>query len=168
MIGSKRLVAMIIRQCVTCKKLRGHFKIQKISDLPEDRLHPGPPFTFIGIDTFGPWPIIHRKTRGGSAQQKRWAILFTCLVSRAIHIEVTEELSSSSFINAFRRFIALRGNVKLVRSDRGTNFIGAIQDLASVLNFLKMAQSTRLFLGMEQFRSLTLLMLHTLVDHGKE
>jgi hypothetical protein len=101
-IGSKRLVAMIIRQCVTCKKLRRHFKIQKMSDLPEDRLHPGPPFTFIGIDTFGPWPIIHRKTRGGSAQQKRWAILFTCLVSRAIHIEVTEELSSSSFINAFR------------------------------------------------------------------
>ena len=139
-----------------------------MSYLPEDRLHPGPPFTFIGIDTFGPWPIIHRKTRGGCAQQKRWAILFTCLVSRAIHIEVTEKLSSSSFINAFRRFIALRGNVKLVRSDRGTNFIGAIQDLASVLNFLKMAQSTRLFLGMEQFGSLTLLMLHTLVDHGKE
>lgn len=110
-IGSKRLVAMIIRQCVTCKKLRGYFKIQKMSDLPEDRLHPGPPFTFIGIDTFGPWPIIHRKTRGGSAQQKRWTILFTCLVSRTIHIEVTEELSSTSFINAFRRFIALRGNV---------------------------------------------------------
>ena len=134
-IGSKRLVAMIIRQCVTCKKLRGHFKIQKISDLPEDRLHPGPPFTFIGIDTFGPWPIIHRKTRGGCAQQKRWAILFTCLVSRAIHIEVTEKLSSSSFINAFRRFIALRGNVKLVRSHRGTNFIGAIQDLGISAEF---------------------------------
>ena len=134
-IGSKRLVAMIIRQCVTCKKLRGHFKIQRMFDLPEYRLHPGPPFTFIGIDTFGPWPIIHRKTRGGCAQQKRWAILFTCLVSRAIHIEVTEKLSSSSFINACRRFIALRGNVKLVRSHRGTNFIGAIQDLGISAEF---------------------------------
>ena len=52
------------------------------------------------------------------------------------HIEVTEELSSASFINAFRRFIALRGNAKLaVRSDRGANFIGAIQDLGISAEF---------------------------------
>ena len=52
------------------------------------------------------------------------------------HIEVTEELSSASFINTFRRFIALRGNAKLaVRSDRGANFIGAIQDLGISAEF---------------------------------
>ena len=50
-------------------------------------------------------------------------------------IEVTEELSSASFINAFRRFIALRGNAKIVRSDRGANFIGAIQDLGISAEF---------------------------------
>ncbi|CAC5390540.1 unnamed protein product [Mytilus coruscus] len=127
-IGSKRLVSTIIRQCVTCKKLRGQFKVQKMSDLPEDRLTPGPPFTFVGIDTFGPYQIIHRKTRGSSINQKGRAILFTYLVSRAIHIEVIEEMSSASFINAYRRFIAIRGSVKLLRSDRGTNFVGAIQD----------------------------------------
>ncbi|XP_061182346.1 uncharacterized protein LOC133190670 [Saccostrea echinata] len=38
-------------------------------------------------------------------------------------------MSSSCFINALRRFIALRGPVKLFRSDRGTNFIGAVEDL---------------------------------------
>ena len=35
-------------------------------------------------------------------------------------------MSSSCFINALRRFVALRGSVKLLRSDRGTNFIGAV------------------------------------------
>ncbi|XP_071122566.1 uncharacterized protein [Mytilus edulis] len=136
-IGRKRLVSTIIRQCVTCKKLRGQFKVQKMSDLPEDRLTPGPPFTFVGIDTFGPYQIIHRKTRGSSINQKRWAILFTCLVSRAIHIEVIEEMSSASFINAYRRFIAIRGSVKLIRSDRGTNFVGAIQDLGITAEFIE-------------------------------
>ena len=50
-------------------------------------------------------------------------------MSRAVHIEVIEELSASSFINSLRRFISLRGPVKLIRSDRGTNFVGAVNEL---------------------------------------
>ena len=100
-----------------------------MADLPSDRLTPGPPFSSIGVDTFGPWEVVTRKTRGGAANSKRWAILFTCLVTRAIHIEVVEELSSSGFINALRRFTSIRGPVKLIRSDRGTNFVGAADQL---------------------------------------
>jgi len=50
-------------------------------------------------------------------------------VTRGVHIEVVEELSSSSFINALRRFTAIRGPVKEYRSDRGTNFVGSTDDL---------------------------------------
>eukprot|EP00105_Crassostrea_gigas_P022480 XP_011442016.1 PREDICTED: uncharacterized protein LOC105338534 [Crassostrea gigas] len=100
-----------------------------MADLPLDRLTPGPPFTSVGLDVFGPWPVVTRKTRGGSAQNKRWAVLFSCLTTRAVHIEVIEDMSSSCFINALRRFVALRGPVKLFRSDKGTNFIGAVNDL---------------------------------------
>lgn len=101
-----------------------------MSDLPDDRLIPGQhPFTSVGVDIFGPWDVITRKTRGSSANSKRWAALFTCLVIRAVHIEVLVEMSSSSFINALRRFTAIRGKVKLFRSDRGTNFVGAIDPL---------------------------------------
>ncbi|XP_052062914.1 uncharacterized protein LOC127702663 [Mytilus californianus] len=128
-VGAKRLISSIIHKCVTCRKLRGKTEYQIMSDLPEDRLEPSPPFTNVGIDTFGPWTIVSRKTRGGYANSKRWAILFTCLVTRAIHIELIEEMSSSAFINAVRRFAAIRGQVKIFRSDRGTNFIGAIDDL---------------------------------------
>lgn len=83
-------------------------------------------FTNIGLDVFGPWHVITRKTKGGAANSKRWALLFTCLCTRAMHIEVIEEMTSSSFINALKRFIAIRGNVKIIRSDRGTNFVNDV------------------------------------------
>ena len=57
---------------------------------------------------------------------------FTCLAIRAVHIEVIEDMSSSCFINALRRFIAIRGKVKQFRSDRGTNFVGAVDILSSI------------------------------------
>ena len=127
--GAKRLIQSFIHRCVTCRKLRGTLEIQKMADLPSDRLEPGPPFCNVGIDAFGPWHVVTRKTRGGSAQSKRWAILFSCLTTRAVHIEVVEEMSSSAFINALRRFVAIRGKVKIFRSDRGTNFVGSTDHL---------------------------------------
>ena len=71
-----------------------------MADLPKDRLDPSPPFSYVGLDIFGPWSVVFRRTRGGVANQKRWAILFTCLTTRAVHIEVIEGRSRSSFINA--------------------------------------------------------------------
>ncbi|XP_048751486.2 uncharacterized protein LOC125663228 [Ostrea edulis] len=127
--GVKRLVASIIYKCVKCRKLRGKLQYQIMADLPADRLDPSPPFTNVGVDAFGPWAIVSRKTRGGSANSKRWGILFTCLVTRAVHIELVEAMSSSAFINAVRRFTAIRGQVKTFRSDQGSNFIGAVDDL---------------------------------------
>jgi hypothetical protein len=49
--------------------------------------------------------------------------------TRAVNIEVIESRSTSSFINALRRFTAIRGPMRLLRSDRGTNFIGACKEL---------------------------------------
>lgn len=128
-IGGKKLISSILHKCVTCRKLRGKQEHQKMSDLPPDRLQPSPPFTYVGVDTFGPWTVVARRTRGGQSLNKRWAILFTCLNTRAIHIEVVEDMGASGFINALRRFISIRGKVQEFRSDQGTNFVGSIDDL---------------------------------------
>ncbi|XP_061923831.1 uncharacterized protein LOC133663402 isoform X2 [Entelurus aequoreus] len=130
-VGAKRCIGKVINKCVTCKKLRGKFEEQIMSDLPVDRLQLEPPFSYVGLDIFGPWEVFTRRTRGGQANSKRWAVLFTCLCTRAVHIEVVEEMSSSSFINALRRFFALRGPAKQLRSDCGTNFIGAHKDITT-------------------------------------
>ena len=127
-IGGKRLVSSVIHQCAICRKLRVKRAVQKMVDLPSDRLEPSPPLTQVGVDTFGPWPVVTRRTRGGQATNKRWRILFTCLTTRAIHIEVVEELSSSSCINAIRRLYSVRWPSKIFRSNCGTNFIGCSKE----------------------------------------
>ncbi|KAI7789378.1 hypothetical protein IRJ41_019889 [Triplophysa rosa] len=128
-IGGKRLVSSVIHKCVTCRKLRGKLEDHMMADLPSDRLTPEPPFTTVGLDVFGPWSIMTRRTRGGCAESKRWAVLFTCMSTRAVHIELIETMSMDSFINALRRFFSVRGPAKLLRSDRGTNFVGACKQL---------------------------------------
>ncbi|XP_052787345.1 uncharacterized protein LOC128222405 [Mya arenaria] len=127
--GGKKQVSSYIYSCVLCRKLRSKSQTQLMADLPADRLTPAPPFTYVGVDVFGPWNVVTRKTRGGQSTNKRWAVLFTCLTIRAVHVELVEEMSSSAFINALRRFISIRGNVLQFRSDRGTNFVGATSDL---------------------------------------
>lgn len=128
-IRGNKLVSSLIHKCVLCKKLRGKLETQKLSDLPTDRVSVDPPFTHTGLDVFGPWSVVTRRTRGGSAENKSWAVMFSCLSTRAVHLELIESMSTSSFINAFRRFLAVRGPVQHLRSDRGTNFIGACREL---------------------------------------
>ena len=130
-IGGKRLVNRVIYRCFRCRKQRGRLQNQKMADLPTERLTPAPPFTYVGLDVFGPWQVTTRRTRGGAAQSKRWAVIFTCLTVRAIHIELIESMDTSSFINALRRFFAIRGPAIQLRSDNGTNFVGAWNELGA-------------------------------------
>ena len=56
-------------------------------------------------------------------------MIFACLTTRAIHIELAGDLSTDSFLLALRKFISRRGYVKVMRSDNGTNFVGANNEL---------------------------------------
>ena len=129
LIGGHDTVTKVIGACIPCKKLRGPPLKQRMADLLHDRTEVCPPFTNVGFDVFGPWAVQTRKTRGGAPNAKRWGLVFTCLSSRAIHIEVLEAMDASAFICGLRRFFALRGLVKLLRCDRGTNFFRAKTEL---------------------------------------
>ena len=130
-IGGTSSVSRYILSCIRCRKLRGPAQSQKMSDLPEDRLHQAPPFTYCAVDYFGPW-IIKEKRK----ELKRYGVLFTCMASRAIHLEVAHSLETDSFINALRRFICRRGPIRQMRSDQGTKFVGAKNELEEALNEL--------------------------------
>lgn len=133
LVGGKRCISSVLHKCITCRKLRGSAERQKMADLPKERLCVAPPFSHVGLDVFGPWNVTARRTRGGQAQSKRWALLFTCMGTRAVHIEVIESMDSSSCINAMRRFFAIRGPAKTLHSDCGTNFVGATKELGFVM-----------------------------------
>ena len=99
-------------------------------DLPPDRVTPGmPPFSFVGVDYFGPFTV-----KRGRCSVKRYGVFFTCLVLRAIHIEVFHTLDTSSFINALGRFIARRSAVIEICSNNATNFVGAEKELKLLIN----------------------------------
>jgi len=104
-----------------------------MADLPQDRTEASPPFTSVGFDIFGPWTIQTRRKRGGAANSKRWGLVFTCLASRAVHIEVLEAMDASAFVCALRRFFALRGPAAILRCDNGTNFVGGKSELDDAL-----------------------------------
>ena len=119
------LVRQVIGRCVQCKKRQGQTLDQKMADLPRARVEVDqPPFTNTGIDYFGPISVKYRR-----GTVKRWGCLFTCMVTRAVHIEVAHDMSADSFLMAFHRFVARRGKPSVVYSDNGTNFTAAEKEL---------------------------------------
>ena len=123
-LGANAVVRRIIHKCVTCRKLRGKFGDQKMSDLPKERCCEAALFTHCGVDMFGPFIIRERRSN-----LKQYCALFTCFASRAVHIEVTCTMETDSFIQALRRFMARRGKVRSIRSDNGTNLVGTVTNL---------------------------------------
>ena len=106
-----------------------------MADLPKDRCIEAPPFTHCGVDMFGPFVIRERRS-----DLKQYCALFTCFASRAVHIEVANAMDTDSFIQALRRFIARRGTVRSIRSDNGTNFVGASNELKKALDEMNQEQ----------------------------
>lgn len=123
--GVKSAIRKMLARCVTCRRLHSSTGKQMMADLPSDRVMPDdPPFTRVGVDYFGPFMV-----KRGRSLVKKYGVIFTCLAIRAVHIEVASSLDTDSCLNAIRRFVARRGQVKVLRSDNGTNFVAAEREL---------------------------------------
>ena len=122
----RKVINRLLNNCVTCRRLRAQCETPQMADLPLERMTPTPPFTAVGLDVFGFFMLANGpRTRKNASLRKCWVLLCTCLASRAVHLEILPSMDTPTFINAFKRFTALRGPCKLIRSDQGTNFIGA-------------------------------------------
>ena len=131
-IGATSIVRRVLGKCVECRRRAAQPCEQQMAQLPEDRVTPGgAAFKHVGVDYFG--PFLAKRGRG---TVKRYGCLFTCLTSRAVHIEVAHSLSTSSFMNCLSRFMARRGRPEVLRSDNGTNFVGADRELREAVSNL--------------------------------
>ena len=96
-----------------------------MADLPKDGLQPDkPPFFHVGADYFRPFFV-----KRGRSTVIRYGVIFTCLVTRAVHMEIAHSLDTDSCLNAIWRFICRRGQVSIIRSDNGTHFGAAEREL---------------------------------------
>ncbi|CAB3230674.1 unnamed protein product [Arctia plantaginis] len=125
-------VKVVVARCQHCRVQRAQPNPPKMGDLPLVRLTTTRrAFVNCGIDYFGPMEITI-----GRRREKRWGVLFTCLTTRAVHLELAASLSSDSAILALRRLIARRGQPAIILSDCGTNFVGANKELRAALRGL--------------------------------
>ena len=126
-MGGKRTVKHYIRSlCMTCRNRNANPAAQLMAPLPMARVEAGNrPYTNTAVDYFGPVLI-----KQGRNELKRYGCIFTCLATRAIHLEVAEDLTTEAFLMAYRRFLALTGEAtRVMFSDNGSNFVGAYAEL---------------------------------------
>ena len=112
--------------------------------LPEFRIESAHPFSYTGVDYFG--PLYTCSVDGGLA--KVWVLLVTCATSnsRAVHLELVSNMTSEQFLIAFKRFTSRKGMTGCIRSDNAKTFkataglLGKLFETTEVRDYLREKQ----------------------------
>lgn len=114
------------RDCITCIRNKPVTLEQIMAGLPADRVRPGRPFETTGVDYAGPFNVKYVDKDGQPILiVKAWLVVFVCLKTRAVHLDMVNDLKSSSFIACYEEFVSRRGRCYKMYSDNGTSFTGA-------------------------------------------
>ena len=124
-----KILKSINQNCFICRRVNGRPMAPEMADLPRCRVTPQQKaFWVVGLDFFGPFAISYG--RGSSSRKtKCYGMIASCMTSRAIHIEIVDNMTLDCFLNALRRFMARRGEVKTIHCDNGTNLRGGAAEL---------------------------------------
>ena len=123
-------VKFYISECAECALQKAKLIRQLMADLPSFRVTTAnKPFQICGTDFLG--PILYRQNR---SDWKAWGLLFTCLSTRCLHVEIVTGLDLNEFLLAFSRFTNLRGSVDTLYSDNGITFCAAADVLPKLIN----------------------------------
>ena len=124
-VRGRQVVKKLIGRCVICRRHEGKpLRGPLAPPLPPFRIQQAPAFQNIGLDNAGPLFV--------NGSEKVWILLFTCCVTRAIHLELVESLSTDAFLRAMRRFTARRGVPSFIVSDNAQTFKAASKFLNRV------------------------------------
>ena len=130
----RAIVRQTKRQCIPCRRMAQEIHPPQMSDLPSERLLLQNHFAFAttGLDFIGPFPI---KQCGKFATY--YILLFSCLVVRARHLEISEGLLIDSTMSCIRRFISRRGKPDVFYSDIRKSFVGSCSELREGIEALR-------------------------------
>ena len=123
-VHGRRVAKGVVHDCLICRRFSAPSYAQVEAALPLSRTSQARPFSIIGVDFAGPLYV--------KGQHKSYVALFTCAVIRAVHLELVEDLTTQTFLLAFRRFEARRGEVQAVYSDNALTFRKAARLLPRV------------------------------------
>ena len=94
------------------------FSAPPVTDLPSFRVKEATPFSTVGVDFAGPLFIRKENKQMG----KVYIVLYTCSVTRAVHLDLVEDMTAPVFLSSFRKFVARRRTPVLVVSDSAKAF----------------------------------------------
>ena len=124
-VKGRSLTRCILHRCVTCRRHQGAaYRGPPPPPLPRFRVKEGHAFTYTGVDFAGPLVI--------KGSKKIWICLFTCLVTRAVHIDVVPDQNTSTFIRCLKRFASRRGLPHKFLSDNGKTFKATKRYIATI------------------------------------
>lgn len=133
-IKGKVLANQTVHNCITCSKAKPIMFQRLMADLPKDRVSQVErPFLVTAVDFAGPFTAHHRLR--GSRVVKVYLAIFICFSTKAVHLELVEELTTEAFLNCLHRFTSRRGSPVQIWSDNATNFVGANRKLHDFQSF---------------------------------
>jgi hypothetical protein len=136
-IGGRRSIRSVTRQCVTCRKISARPLEQRMGSLRIEHISADHLFNRVGIDFARPFYTKYSYVRKPIVVTT-YVCLYISLAVKAVHLEPVSDLTTNAFLACFRRFIGRRGKPSLVMSDNGTNFVGAAEVLKEMYDFLKL------------------------------
>ena len=126
-IAARKEIRAWEKNCTECRRGKPKPASQVMAPFPQIRMkEPLRAISKIVVDFAGPFFTVQGR---GKARQKRYLFLFTCLLSRAVHLELAFGLDTDAFLNAFFCMVNRRGLPHEVVSDNGGNFVGAEKEL---------------------------------------
>ena len=131
-VGVRQLVKSIRYKCVRCRIMNQSTQQQIMGQIPQERLKPAPAWSYISLDIFGPFTIKGETNK--RSRSKGYAVIFNCLLCRAVHIDIATDYSTEAFLLVLRRFISIRGKPIKIWSDRGSQLSAASKEIKEVIN----------------------------------
>ena len=132
-LKASKLTNSVKLKCSFCREMARKAETQQMANLPSLRLALfTPPFHYTACDYFEPFKV----KDGRNKTAKHYGVIFTCLNTRAVPLEMAVDCSTMEFMQVLRRFFSIRGYPSVMMSDNGSQMVGAARELREMLEGL--------------------------------
>ena len=129
-LRARKVASKTLKECQKCQRSKPVQIYRSPPPLNWTRMGKDPhwrPFQCCGIDMGGPFLV-----RRGRSEVKRYLILISCNISRAVNLEVVYDAGAPSLGKAITRHEAVYGPLEAVNSDNGGNLVRIHNQIAEL------------------------------------
>ena len=131
LVKGRQFIRKLIYACTICKRQEGKpCRGNPPPPLPEFSVQQSRPFQTTGINFAGPFFV---KACVPNETSKVWLCLYTCCATKAVHLDLVPDMTTTTFIRSLKRFSARRGVPSRVITDTGRTFVSAAKIISQVI-----------------------------------